>query len=223
MLAIITILLEPSDPLFSIIEMKNTIIILIRICLGLIFFSSGMAKLFAEHKFPGVIGPVWLEEELSRFGLALYARFVAYAQVIIGFLLLTQRFATLGALMLFPMILNILMVTVSLEWKGTPWVNLALLAMNLVLLIGDYHRIKFLFSDEPAKLKKIDADRNFPFHDLVFLIGMFMVMITPFISRVSHFLAYFLVVLGCGIGFGIQYYEQRLKRSLKEMNRNFFE
>ena len=79
-----------------------------------------MAKVFYEHRFPGIIGPVWLETELSKYGLDVYARFIAFSQIITGLLLLTQRFATLGAIMLLPMLLNIWMVTISLQWSGTP-------------------------------------------------------------------------------------------------------
>ena len=81
-----------------------TVIILIRVFLGLIFFGAGMSKLYFEHKFPGIIGPVWLEDELTQYGLGMYARFIACAQVITGLLLFSQRFATLGALLLFPIL-----------------------------------------------------------------------------------------------------------------------
>jgi uncharacterized membrane protein YphA (DoxX/SURF4 family) len=104
-----------------------------RLFLGLIFFTAGMAKL--TQNFPGLIGPVWLEERLEVYHLGLYARFIAWSQVLIGLLLFTQRFATLGAIMLFPMITNILMVTISLGWRGTPYVNAFLLLLNVILLI----------------------------------------------------------------------------------------
>lgn len=96
-----------------------------------------MAKLFFEHKFVGIIGPVWLEKELAQYGLGLFARFIGYSQVIIGFLLITLRYSTLGAVMSVPLIINILMVTISLEWQGTPYVLAVLLSMNLFVLWAD--------------------------------------------------------------------------------------
>ena len=112
-----------------------------RIFLGLIFFSSGLAKL-THGLTPGLIGPVWLEERLAQYGLALWAQFVAVSQVVIGALLLSQRLATLGAVMLVPMLVNILVITISLKWRGTPYVNAVLLAMNLFLLWADRERLK---------------------------------------------------------------------------------
>lgn len=51
---------------------------------------------------------------------------MAWSQVL-GALLLSQRFATLGAVMLVPMLANILVITISLQWRGTPYVNAVLL------------------------------------------------------------------------------------------------
>lgn len=121
--------------------MKKFLVISTRVFLGLIFFSSGLAKL-THGITPGIIGPVWLEERLAQYSLGLWAQFVAWSQVVIGALLLSQRFATLGAVMLVPMLANILVVTISLQWRGTPYVNAVLLAMNLFLLWADRERLK---------------------------------------------------------------------------------
>ena len=121
--------------------MKRFAVIGIRVFLGLIFFSSGLAKL-THGLTPGLIGPIWLEERLAQYGLSLWAQFVAWSQLLIGALLLSQRFALLGAVMLVPMLVNILVVTISLQWRGTPYVNAVLLAMNLFLLWVDRERLK---------------------------------------------------------------------------------
>ena len=136
------------------------LIVSIRIFLGLIFFGAGMSKLYFEHKFPGIIGPVWLEERLAEHGLGLYARFIAASQVLAGILLLTQRFATLGAVITFPLILNIFVVTVSLEWQGTPYVNAFLLLLNVWLLVYDYHKLKFIITDQSEELSAIRLKRK---------------------------------------------------------------
>lgn len=109
----------------------------ISIFLGIIFFTAGMAKLFYEHKFPDIIGPVWLEERLSTYGLGLFARFIAYSQVIVGFILLTLRYRTIGAIMLLPIVLSTLVTTVSLGWAGTPHILTIFLLLNLTLLAAE--------------------------------------------------------------------------------------
>ena len=121
--------------------MHKLLVVGTRLFLGLIFFSSGLAKL-THGLTPGLIGPVWLEERMAQYGLGLWAQFVAVSQVVIGALLLSQRYATLGAVMLVPMLANILVITISLQWRGTPYVNSVLLAMNLFLLWVDRERLK---------------------------------------------------------------------------------
>ena len=136
------------------------VIVLIRVSLGLIFFTAGMSKLYFEHQFPGLIGPVWLEERLAEHDLGMYAQFIAGSQIIAGLLLFTQRFATLGAVLTFPIIPNIFMVTVSLKWQGTPYVNAFLILMNAWLLAYDYHKLKFILTDKPAALKNVPLERK---------------------------------------------------------------
>ena len=136
------------------------IIISIRVFLGLIFFTAGMSKLYFEHQFPGIIGPVWLEERLAEHDLGMYARFIAGSQIIAGLLLFTQRFATLGAILTFPIILNIFMVTVSMGWRGTPYVNFFLLSLNAWLLAYDYHKLKFILTDKVEQLKSQSLERK---------------------------------------------------------------
>lgn len=56
-------------------------------------------------------------------------------------MLLTRRFATLGALFLAPLLENILVITISLQWRGTPYVVSGFLVMDLALLIYDRSRL----------------------------------------------------------------------------------
>lgn len=146
-------------PLFT-AKNHDRLIVLIRIFLGLIMFTAGMSKLYFEHQFPGIIGPVWLEERLAEHDLGLYARFVASCQILAGLLLFTQRFATLGAILNFPIILNIFMVTVSMKWRGTPYVNFFFLSLNAWLLAYDYHKLKFILTDKVNALKQTALQRN---------------------------------------------------------------
>ncbi|MFC5625935.1 hypothetical protein [Algoriphagus winogradskyi] len=106
----------------------------ISIFLGFTFWGAGMAKLFHDHQFFGWIGPVWLIEELEPYGLGFYGRFIAFSQLIIGYLLVTTRYKLLGSIMMIPLIGNILMVTISLQWSGTPIVLAFLLFLDLILL-----------------------------------------------------------------------------------------
>lgn len=167
-----------------------------RLFLGLIFFTSGMGKL-THGNFPGIIGPVWLEERLAEYGLSLFARFVAYSQVLVGLLLLSQRFATLGAVMLFPMLMSIFVVTVSLQWRGTPYVNAFFLFLNAGLLIADFHKLKFLLTDDITDLKPLKIKRRSPRADALWALVILLLLGSSWVFEYSR--AGFWAVVGVGL------------------------
>lgn len=164
-----------------------------RLLLGFILFGAGMSKLYENHAFPGIIGPVWLEDELAKYGLALFARFVAFSQVIAGGLLITQRFATLGAILSFPMLLCILMVTISLEWQGTPYVNAIFIAMNAYLLVYDYHKLKFIISDKSVDFKTVKLERKDRIGDLIWALAFTLILLSIPLSYIHLIAAWILV------------------------------
>ena len=120
----------------------------LRWLLGTIFAISGLAKLIPG--FPNTIGPPNLEAILSAHGLGLFGRFVALSEVAVGTLLMTRRFATLGAVMVLPITLGLLVTTISLGWRGTPVVNGILLILTLALLVYDYPKLAPLVGARPA-------------------------------------------------------------------------
>ena len=150
----------------------NLAVIGIRIFLGFIFFTAGMGKLTHGHYFPLTMFPMSLAKILAPHGLSLWGEFVAWSQVLIGFLLMSQRFATVGAIMSLPLILNIFVITVSLGFMGTPYLNGFLIFLNLFLLAADYHKLKFLFMEDVSEFRHIRLRRNFWQVDLVWFAGL---------------------------------------------------
>lgn len=169
----------------------------ISVFLGLIFFTSGMAKVFFEHRFPGLIGPVWLEEKLAAFQLGLFARFIAYSQIIIGFTLLTLRYRTLGAIALLPMLLNILLITVSQKWAGTPYVISFFLLLNLVLLAAEAPKLLHLLGFEADYKPTVRAPLRY---GLIWLTGLALVLSSIPLSFHSLVAAYMLCTAGIAVG-----------------------
>lgn len=75
----------------------------------------------------------------------LYWHFIGWSQVIGGALLMTQRFAKLGALIFFGLILNIFIITVSYHFQGTPVVTGLMLLATTYLLVWDLDSFQFIF------------------------------------------------------------------------------
>ena len=153
-----------------------------------------MAKLYFEHLFIGWIGPPWLIERLAEFELGLYGQFIALSQVIIGFMLMTQRFRSLGAVMLLPMILNILMVTISQHWVGTPYVLAVLLSMNIFLLLIEFPKFLPLIL-EGQSFHSTAKPQTWKGH-AVWLAGLTVSLLAVGLSYYALTWSYFLVGLG---------------------------
>ncbi|MCY7353399.1 MAG: DoxX family membrane protein [Cytophagaceae bacterium] len=192
-------------------KFQRFLLVSTRLFLGLVFFTSGMGKL-THGNFPGIIGPVWLEERLAEYGLALFARFVAYSQVLVGLLLLSQRFATLGAVMLFPMLMSIFMVTVSLQWRGTPYVNAFLLVLNAGLLIADFHKLKFLLNDDITELKPLNVRRRTPRVDALWVLAMILLLGSSLVFGYSRKAFWVIVAIGLLLLIGCQVLAYRQQR-----------
>lgn len=94
------------------------------------------------------IDSAWhLFETLYQSGL--YWKFLGTAQVLAGFLLMTQRYAKLGAIINLPIILNIFIITLSYYFALTPVVTGLILLANMLLLLWEWNELKILFNLRP--------------------------------------------------------------------------
>src|SRR5678816_57388 len=112
-----------------------------RIALALGFIPSGFVKVTGE-RFTGLPS----NHPLGHYFDALfltghYYTFIGVGQLIAALLLLIPRTSLLGAILYFPIILNICVLTYATRFEGTRVATLMLLA-SLFLLVWDYERLK---------------------------------------------------------------------------------
>jgi uncharacterized membrane protein YphA (DoxX/SURF4 family) len=118
--------------------------IISRILLALAFVPTGLVKVMGERFTAlSIDNPIGLFFE-AMYQSGGYWNFVGWAQVVAGVLLLVPRTTTLGAVLFFPIVLNIFVITVSLHFRGTPWITGAMLLASVFLLCWDYDRLKTL-------------------------------------------------------------------------------
>ncbi len=139
-----------------------------RIMLALAFIISAIVKIKGERFASGL--PV--NNPMGHYFEALhqteyYYTFIGISQLIIAILLLIPRTAYLGALMYFPVILNICILTYAVRFEGTRVTTFMLLA-SLYLLCWYYDRIKcilpFIKIEEPGfSAVKKPLSKKFPF------------------------------------------------------------
>ncbi|HEY8957161.1 hypothetical protein [Chitinophaga sp.] len=115
-----------------------------RIALALSFIPAGLVKIMGERFAEGLphnnpLGHYFDALQLTGY----YYTFIGIAQIITAILLLIPRTALLGALMYFPIIVNICVLTYATRFAGTR-INTMMLLASLFLLIWDYDRLKYI-------------------------------------------------------------------------------
>ena len=98
-------------------------------------------------------------EVLYQTGL--YWQFIGWAQLLAGFLLMTQRFAKLGAVVNLPIILNVFVITISMEFGGTPFITGMMLLANMLLIVWHWGELRSLVN-LPYLPASPDAEENKP-------------------------------------------------------------
>lgn len=114
------------------------------------FIPTGMVKLLGQR-----FTRITVENPIGAFFEAMYQtgiywNFLGLCQVIAGVLLLVPRLAHLGALIFLPIMINIFVITVSLQFGGTPFVTGAMVLAASFLCLWDFHRIRPLLTTSPA-------------------------------------------------------------------------
>lgn len=125
-----------------------------RIALALGFIPAGIVKVTGE-RFTG-LPP---NHPLGHYFDALYLTgsyytFIGVGQLMAAVLLLIPGTALLGAILYFPIILNICVLAYAVRFEGTRITTLMLLA-NLFLLVWDFDRLKHVLP-----LRRTDADHH---------------------------------------------------------------
>ena len=137
-----------------------TFIILTRYLIGFAFIPSGLKKIMGER-----FTQISIENPIGFFFEGLYQsgfywNFIGWAQVIAALLLMTQRFATLGAICFFFIVSNIWVITISLHFSGTWLITTLMLLAVIMLLVWDYHKLKYIFYRENYSEKQLPE--NYP-------------------------------------------------------------
>ncbi len=129
-------------------------IIYTRYLIGGAFVFASLVKVqglrfTAESGADNPIASAWHFFE-TMYQSGLYWKFIGVSQLLAGFLLLTQKYSKLGALMNLPVIANIFVITLSYYFAFTPVITGLMLAANLLLLVWEWNELKLLFNLTPT-------------------------------------------------------------------------
>lgn len=143
--------------------MKNKLfpqlfIIYLRYLIGFAFVFASIVKIqglrfTADSGAENPINTAWHFFE-TMYQSGIYWKFVGFGQLVAGLLLMTQKYAKLGAILFLPIILNIFVITISYDFRGTPFITGSMLLANILLIIWDWDTLKVLFNKQPVFPKK---------------------------------------------------------------------
>jgi len=115
----------------------------------------------------------------TMYQSGLYWKFIGIGQLLAGFLLITQKYSKLGAIINLPIILNIFIITLSYYFAFTPLITGLVLITNMLLIIWDWNELKILFNFSPIIDKSVRLEK-----DLIWqLVGLILFLFT-FIYRI---------------------------------------
>ncbi|MFD2036825.1 hypothetical protein ACFSKL_18615 [Belliella marina] len=82
----------------------------------------------------------------TMFQTGIYWQFLGWAQLLAGLLLMTQRFAKLGLALFIPIIVNIYIITISMDFGYTSVITGMMLITGLGLLIWHWEELRILIN-----------------------------------------------------------------------------
>lgn len=201
--------------LFKAQKLSQVFTIYLRYLIGFAWVFASIVKIEGK-RFTienGINSPINSASHLfeTLYQSNLYWSFLGVCQLFAGFLLLTQVYSIIGAIISFPIILNIFIITISYEFGGTSYITFLMLLSNLYLIIWDWDIIKVLFL--PKKYTYIKPDINLMKHQSwVYLGFLYFVLIILFKKYVfSFFTLFFYVVIMFLIGIIVTVYNLKKK------------
>ena len=134
--------------------LPQLLIIYTRYLIGAAFVFASVVKIQGKRftTIDGINEPInsaWhMFETLYQSGL--WWKVMGLGQLIAGLLLMTQRYAKLGALMFLPIVANVFVITLSYDFRGTPVITGLMLIANIMLVLWDWDELKVLVNKTPV-------------------------------------------------------------------------
>ena len=131
------------------------LIIYTRYLIGAAFVFASVVKIQGKRftTIDGINEPIdsaWhMFETLYQSGL--WWKVMGLGQLIAGLLLMTQRYAKLGALMFLPIVANVFIITLSYDFRGTPVITGLMLIANIILVLWDWDELRVLVNKTSLK------------------------------------------------------------------------
>ena len=114
--------------------MKKKILFVISLLFGLVFINAGLNKFFNYMPIPNDMPENMMKVMTAFMQIGWLMPLIAVAEIIGGVLFITNKFRALGAIIIFPVLIGILLTHIIIAPSGLP-IALALLGIEAWVII----------------------------------------------------------------------------------------
>jgi putative oxidoreductase len=130
------IFVEPKSKM-----MKNKILFCVSLLFGLLFINSGLNKFFNYMPMPKDMPEKMMKAMGAFMEIGWLLPLIAIAEITGGVLFITNKFRALGAIIIFPVLVGIILTHIFIEPSGLP---LAIVLLGIELWVIIENREKYL-------------------------------------------------------------------------------
>jgi putative oxidoreductase len=116
--------------------MKKKILLGVSILFGLMFINSGLNKFFNYMPMPKDLPENMIKIMTAFMEIVWLMPLIAVAEIVGGLLFMTNKYRALGAIIIFPIMIGIVLTHITAAPSGLP-IALVLLAINLWAIIDN--------------------------------------------------------------------------------------
>lgn len=137
----------------------NYFVLFTRLLIGFAFIPSGLIKLYGKpFTLLPKTDPIGYFFD-AMYNTGIYWNFLGLCQLFAAFLLMTQKYANIGAGLFLGIIVNIVLITYGIGFGNTTIIAFLMLLADIGLLLWDYQKYALLFEDfSNSKNVKIVSD-----------------------------------------------------------------
>lgn len=121
--------------------MKKKILLVVSILFGLMFINSGLNKFFNYMPVPDDLPEKMMKAMMAFMEIGWLMPLIAVAEIIGGVLFMTNKFRALGAIIIFPVMIGILLTHIFIAPSGLP---IAIILFGILIWVIIENRAKYL-------------------------------------------------------------------------------
>jgi len=134
--------------------MKKKILLVVSILFGLMFINSGLNKFFNYMPMPKDMPEKMMKLMGAFMEIGWLIPLIAIAEIVGGILFMTNRYRALGAIIIFPVMIGIMLTHLLIEPSGLPIV-IPLFAIELWVIIENFDKYLPMIQGDKNTVKAV--------------------------------------------------------------------